>query len=382
MLLETRSTIFLLCALFGSSYAIIPGLETIVRAADNLNPLHLLFQNKCIENLDCFYTGPPFYDPINRPISLAPSSDLQTIFYLFTPANPENHTLLQPTVESIENSSFNPNLETKVLIHGYRSELEDEQDVRFQIKDEILQEGPYNVIVVNWSYNNGPPYLQAVANARAVGVQVANLLNFIIETMDINAENIHIIGHSLGAQMAGWIGERVHNLGRITGLDPAGPYFQGAPSEIRLDTSDAHFVDVIHTDGGENFVTGLGISEPIGHMDFYPNGGRTQPACESESGLVVGRIVNEASKKLLNSCSHNVVNEYFLESIKRKSCRFYAVHCTSYDSYQLGECTPENVEVAEMGFHAKKIPRLPVRSKFFLKTNSTSPYCTDEFSEY
>lgn len=32
------------------------------------------------------------------------------------------------------------------------------------------------------------------------------------------------------------------------GLDPAQPYFQGTPTSIRLDKSDAEFVDVIHTD--------------------------------------------------------------------------------------------------------------------------------------
>ena len=37
-------------------------------------------------------------------------------------------------------------------------------------------------------------------------------------------------------------------LARITGLDPAEPLFQDMPEFVRLDPSDAHFVDVIHTD--------------------------------------------------------------------------------------------------------------------------------------
>lgn len=34
----------------------------------------------------------------------------------------------------------------------------------------------------------------------------------------------------------------------LSGLDPAEPCFQGLPEEVRLDPSDAMFVDVIHTD--------------------------------------------------------------------------------------------------------------------------------------
>ena len=34
----------------------------------------------------------------------------------------------------------------------------------------------------------------------------------------------------------------------MTGLDVAGPYFEDMDPVVRLDTTDADFVDVIHTD--------------------------------------------------------------------------------------------------------------------------------------
>lgn len=57
-----------------------------------------------------------------------------------------------------------------------------------------------------------------------------------------------MIGHSLGAQVAGYAGQKLDGkVGRITGLDPAGPMFEHLPPSVRLDPTDAQFVDVIHT---------------------------------------------------------------------------------------------------------------------------------------
>jgi pancreatic triacylglycerol lipase len=59
-----------------------------------------------------------------------------------------------------------------------------------------------------------------------------------------------LIGFSLGAHIAGYVGEQVPNLGRITALDAAKPYFDGLSTEVRLNPSDALLVDAIHTDNG------------------------------------------------------------------------------------------------------------------------------------
>lgn len=98
------------------------------------------------------------------------------------------------------------------------------------------------------------------------------------------------------------------------GLDPAEPYFQATGTSVCLDTSDAAFVDVIHTDGlpfDSNLGTchvdaksrtievikvkvwrllltsdpaGLGMSQSLGHIDFYPNGGELMPGCSANKG--------------------------------------------------------------------------------------------------
>lgn len=64
-------------------------------------------------------------------------------------------------------------------------------------------------------------------------------------------------------------------------MDPALPgfgsflVFQSILESGHLNTNDSYFVDIIHTSAGY-----LGIKDPIGHADFYPNGGiPPQPGC-------------------------------------------------------------------------------------------------------
>lgn len=102
----------------------------------------------------------------------------------------------------------------------------------------------------------------------------------------------HFTGHSLGSQLTGFIGKAFYKLtgkkiGRITALDPAGPAFDNSEvnCDSRLCENDAEFVDVIHTD-----IQLYGYTSPMGHVDFYPNGGRHQPGCPSRE--VDGKITN------------------------------------------------------------------------------------------
>lgn len=93
-------------------------------------------------------------------------------------------------------------------------------------------------------------------------------------------------------------------LKRITGLDPAGPLFESQHPKTRLDNSDADFVDVIHSNGENLILGGLGSWQPMGDVDFYPNGGRVQIGC---SNLFVGAV------------SDFIWGEYFISLFKNSS---------------------------------------------------------------
>jgi len=60
---------------------------------------------------------------------------------------------------------------------------------------------------------------------------------------------------------------------------------------VRLDASDAQFVDVIHSNGAPIVEGGAGLRQASGHVDFYPNGGDYQPGCPSLLSGGLGALI-------------------------------------------------------------------------------------------
>ncbi|CAH2003312.1 unnamed protein product [Acanthoscelides obtectus] len=145
---------------------------------------------------------------------------------------------------------------------------------------------------------------------------------------DLDTARIHIIGHSLGAHIAGFAGKALkrHNkvLSRITGLDPAGPYFGifWQHPEERLNKDDALIVDSIHTDGGK-----YGVDFALGTLDIVVNGGYSpQPGCIESFGMVT--TLGEALGQ--GFCSHARATYYFLEWMNGGS--FVCMMCPHWNS--------------------------------------------------
>ena len=63
------------------------------------------------------------------------------------------------------------------------------------------------------------------------------------------------------------------------GLDPAKPYFDVVSVDKRIQSTDAIFVDIIHTNSGELWQGAVSFPDTLGHVDFYPNGGSHQIGC-------------------------------------------------------------------------------------------------------
>ncbi|RNA22544.1 pancreatic triacylglycerol lipase [Brachionus plicatilis] len=287
-------------------------------------------------------------------------------FELYTKSNNENYVIINS--QNLTNSGFSNAKDTKFLVHGFSGG----SSSLISIKNELLKFYDVNVIVVEWGEGARPPnYFSAAANTKKVGEKMADFIN----EAGLDGSKIHCIGHSLGAHICGFA-SKIKRIARISGMDPAGPLFVREPVDSRLDKSDADFVDVIHTDSE------LGIQKPIGHLDFYPNGGKKQNGCILRANDLINAKGNEEKFKVIQvrieakgdvggflSCSHSKSHQLYAESISM--CHFKAVKCSNYVDFLKKVCSCEK-NCVQMGYNAKKSDS---EGKYFLKTGDSSPHC-------
>ncbi|XP_077498382.1 pancreatic triacylglycerol lipase-like isoform X2 [Amblyomma americanum] len=352
---------------------------------------HVTSENeRCFKELGCFSTNGPFFHEIYRPINFFPEEreHIDTRFLVYSRANPKRGDVLKwsSTPEEVAKTTFNSSWPTKMLVHGWLDTIFFASWMT-EMKKAFLMVGDYNVILVDWQGGNSLPYTQATANARLVGAEIALLIGKLEKAFGAKQETFHILGHSLGSHVAGYAGEKLPRLGRITGLDPADPYFQHMPKEVRLDPTDASLVDVVHTDGGSVFdiykAEGLGMHQAVGHVDFYPNGGLKMPGCSKGSRILafLTKGIVDAARSVV--CNHERAVQYFLDSITEQHCTSLAFACPSYDSFGKGRCADcgRNGRLcARMGLRADRWrPADNTSVRMYLHTMATAPFCAFPF---
>ncbi|KAG7245298.1 hypothetical protein INR49_011949 [Caranx melampygus] len=282
----------------------------------------------CFDELGCFNDLPPWGGTVQRPLNVLPWNPEQigTRFLLFTQSNRYYQEINPDTVHA---SNYNGLKKTRFIIPGYlEKEMRTGHRTCVMVKWENV-----NCVVVEWKKGVKTQYVQAANNVRVVGAQVASMIAFLMVKYKQKAEKFHIIGHSLGAHAAGDVGSRIAGLARITGLDPAEPYFQDTDASVRLDTSDAAFVDVIHTDALPfDSKLGLGMSQSVGHIDFYPNGGGKMPGCSANKGKPSDLDAIWEGTVKFDACNHVRAYQYYSESIVKPQ-GFVGYPCSDEDSF-------------------------------------------------
>ncbi|XP_030378323.1 uncharacterized protein LOC115626947 [Scaptodrosophila lebanonensis] len=290
-----------------------------------------------------------------------------------------------PSIDDLEGFD---ELSVRVIVHGFGSACP--HVWIYEMKTALMAVEDCIVICVDWENGaNFPNYVRAAANTRLVGKQLAMLLRNLQQHKGLNLSHTHVIGFSLGAHVSGFAGAELPGLSRITGLDPAGPLFEAQHPKVRLDSSDAEFVDVIHSNGENLILGGLGSWQPMGHVDYYPNGGRVQTGC---SNLFVGAVTDfiwsaqaaedEEGRSL---CNHRRAYKFFIDSVAPR-CMFPAFPCANYDDFLKGKCFPcaqDDEDLAEgvprcgnMGYYAD---RSTGRGQLYLLTREEEPFCAHQF---
>ncbi|RVE46664.1 hypothetical protein evm_008676 [Chilo suppressalis] len=214
----------------------------------------------------------------------------------------------------------------------------------------------YNIIMVDYQRFATVHYYLASRLMRPVGKHVAEVLTQLMES-GLNPSKLELLGFSLGGQTVSYIAKNFQrftgrNISKITALEPSGPCFRTLGPGDRLDSSNADFVEVVHTN-----IDGYGMATKMGHVDFFVNGGEYQP-----SELLLYPCTS--------TCSHFRVLALWVSALKNPK-EFIAIKCDSIQQARDAKCYDRRpVETNVMG---PKVNRSS-HGIFYLSTGKGYPY--------
>ncbi|XP_072295608.1 lipoprotein lipase [Eucyclogobius newberryi] len=298
-------------------------------------------------------------------------------FSLRKPSHPDDDLcfITPGKAESLSACAFNSTAKTFLVIHGWTLSGMFESWVAKLVTALYEREQTANVIVVDWLNTAQNHYVVAAQNTKVVGQEIAHFIDWLKEATNMPFDNLHLIGYSLGAHVAGFAGSHANNkVGRITGLDPAGPDFEGEHAHRRLSPDDAHFVDVLHTFTRGSLGLSIGIQQPVGHVDIYPNGGRFQPGCNLRGSLE--KVANFGLFAISDAvkCEHERSIHLFIDSLLNQKEAARAYRCSSNDVFNRGMCLNCRKSNCNAVGYDTAIVRKPRNVQMYTMTRSSMPF--------
>ncbi|CAI5793127.1 hepatic triacylglycerol lipase [Podarcis lilfordi] len=311
------------------------------------------------------------------PIQRTSHSRSETKFLLYSNTIEEGCLIEFNQFDTLEKCRFNASLPLVMIVHGWSVDGRLEGwiwKLAEALKSQLTQT---NVIITDWLALAHAHYPIAVQNTRDVGQEIARFLEWLEESVQFSRGNAHLIGYSLGAHVSGFAGSYIRGarkIGRITGLDPAGPLFEGMSPTDRLSPDDADFVDAIHTFTQQQMGLSVGIKQPVAHFDFYPNGGTFQPGCHIMH--VYNHIVQYGITGLAQTvkCAHERSVHLFIDSLWHNNQHIKGYWCKDMQTFDKGRCLSCRAKRCNiLGYHIRK-ERVPGSRRLFLKTRAQMPF--------
>lgn len=267
-----------------------------------------------------------------------------------------NHSFAEENPEVDRHFAGKPKI--SFITHGY-TENGAEQWISQLVQALLDRKDGHNMKVLVGDWNEGAAgagtmmdsrYRQAASNVEMYARMTGEFLMRIFKRFHISEENVHLMGHSLGGQTVGevsrWLNsQHSFKVARVTAFDPAAILFGVMGGDVLLNKENAHFMTVLHTSACTSTLLAargaVGVLEPIGHVDIYPNNGSIiQPACKENNTFF---------------CSHQRGYKFFTQMVagcgkhsgqnKGRSCDLTGKLCSSESQASQGQCSQGEVQV-------------------------------------
>ncbi|XP_038214743.1 vitellogenin-1-like [Zerene cesonia] len=272
-------------------------------------------------------------------------------------------TPLDTPLDLLNSPYFDINSKTVIYAFGYTGQVN--SNTTSVMRNAYLNYVDANFVLLDWEKEASADDLgffvaygeTSVPNAKKVGNQLGDaIIQFANAGLDLTT--LHLTGHSLGAHLMGYAGYEVNDkgkvIGRITGLDPAGPLFTKPSSLDGLGPSSAAFVVGIHTNPGR-----YGTTDNVGDVDIWVNCDLSeQPGCDDGIDVPFGLSDIGSHSRVVLIYAEALSNPRAFPAIQASSCNDWK---SNYSGYGKIIFIGEDIDNESRG-------------QYYLRTNSGPPY--------